>query len=52
MQDRKCVKKYPRELRQETITGDNGYPLYRRRKPDDGGHTVTLKLRKNNHNRD
>jgi hypothetical protein len=36
--DRKCTKKYPRELRQKT-TGDDGYPLYRRRKPGDGGHS-------------
>jgi hypothetical protein len=52
MQDRKCTKKYPRELGQETITGDDGYPLYRRRKPGDGGHTVILKLGNNNHNRE
>ncbi|GFW09997.1 ATP-dependent DNA helicase [Trichonephila clavipes] len=25
---------------QETQTGDDGYPLYRRRKPGDGGHVA------------
>ena len=37
-------KKYPRELIHETITGNDGYPQYRRRKPDDGGHTATIKI--------
>lgn len=31
MEDGKCTKNYPRQLLQETITGIDGYPLYRRR---------------------
>ncbi|GFW79935.1 helitron_like_N domain-containing protein [Trichonephila clavipes] len=38
--DGKCSKRFPRQMLQETQTGDDGYPLYRRRKPDDGGHVV------------
>jgi hypothetical protein len=52
MVDIKCTKKYPRELLQETLTGDDGYPQYRRRKPEDGGHTFNLKLRNNSQNRE
>jgi hypothetical protein len=52
MKDGKCTKKYPRDLRQETLTGHDGYPLYKRRKPGEGGYTVNLKLRINNQNRD
>ncbi|XP_063929850.1 uncharacterized protein LOC135142114 [Zophobas morio] len=44
MKDGKCTKKYPRQLLQETQTGGDGYPLYRRRKPDDGGYTTTIKI--------
>lgn len=46
MKDGKCTKKYPRKMIQETQTGGDGYPLYRRRKPDDGGHTATIKINK------
>ncbi|GFR09749.1 hypothetical protein TNCT_87241 [Trichonephila clavata] len=28
------------QMLQETQTGDDGYPLYRRRKPGDGGHVA------------
>ncbi|XP_075125698.1 uncharacterized protein LOC142198565 [Leptodactylus fuscus] len=45
MKDRKCTKKYPRPLLKDTQTNENGYPLYRRRAPDDGGHTTTLTIR-------
>jgi hypothetical protein len=51
MKDGKCTKKYPRELRQETLTGHDGYPLYRRRKPGDGGYAANLQLRINNQKR-
>ncbi|GFU25609.1 helitron_like_N domain-containing protein [Trichonephila clavipes] len=34
----KCSKRCPRQMFQETHTGDDGYPLYHRRKPGDGGH--------------
>jgi hypothetical protein len=42
MKDGKCVKKYPRDLRQETLTGHDGYPLCRRRKPGEGGYTFNF----------
>ncbi|XP_055307038.1 uncharacterized protein LOC129571291, partial [Sitodiplosis mosellana] len=45
MIDGKCSKRFPRELISETITGNDGYPLYRRRSPNDNGHTATLKIR-------
>jgi hypothetical protein len=44
MQDGKCSKKYPNFFLQDTQTGDDGYPLYRRRKPDDGGFTATKRV--------
>lgn len=45
MKDKRCTKKYPREFIQETQTGNDGYPLYRRRKPENGGHTFVIKLK-------
>lgn len=47
MVDGKCPKRYPRNLTNETITGNDGYPLYRRRSPDDGGKTITVKVNGN-----
>ncbi|RCN34924.1 hypothetical protein ANCCAN_19224 [Ancylostoma caninum] len=47
MKDRKCTKKYPREFIQETQTGNDGYPLYRRRTPQEGGFTAIVKVRMN-----
>lgn len=33
---------YPRPFTNETITKDDGYPLYRRRAPEDGGHVLKI----------
>lgn len=44
MVDGKCSKRYPRALTADTITGNDGYPLYRRRSPDDNGRTTTLRV--------
>lgn len=44
MHDGKCTKRYPRQLVSETITGDDGYPLYRRRATYDNGRTTTKTL--------
>lgn len=44
MIDGKCSKKYPRELTSDTITGNDGYPLYRRRSMGDGGNATHLKI--------
>ncbi|XP_060801784.1 uncharacterized protein LOC132902069 [Amyelois transitella] len=45
MKDGKCTKKFPRKLIKETVHNDNGYPMYRRRAPADGGRTANIKLR-------
>ena len=42
MKDGQCTKHYPREFLRETITSLNGYPLYRRRSPEDGGIETTI----------
>ena len=42
-----CSKKFPKQLLQETQTGEDGYPLYRRRKPGDGGFTATIRIKSN-----
>nr|XP_060632277.1 uncharacterized protein LOC132775579 [Anolis sagrei ordinatus] len=47
MKEGKCSKKYPRQLVTDTQTGHDGYPLYRRRAPSDGGFTAKLKIRGN-----
>ncbi|GFY59184.1 ATP-dependent DNA helicase [Trichonephila inaurata madagascariensis] len=36
----KCNKRFPRQMLKETQTEDDGYPLYRRQKPGDGGHVA------------
>lgn len=38
----KCSKRYPRQLVAETITGNDGYPLYRRRSIDDYGKSTIV----------
>ena len=52
MKDRKYTEKYPREMRQETQTGDDGYPLCRRRQPEHGGYTATIQIRVDNQYQD
>ena len=42
MKDGKCTKGYPKALINETQTDRDGYPLYRRRKPGDGGYTAKV----------
>ena len=46
MKDGKCTKRYPRQLLRDTETGDDEYPLYRRRSPEDGGIKAKLKIGK------
>jgi len=48
MSDGKCTRKYSRDLIKETQTGEDGYPLYRRRRPGDGGFTTYINM----HNRE
>ncbi|XP_055910566.1 uncharacterized protein LOC129944932 [Eupeodes corollae] len=45
MAEGKCTKRYPRALIAETISGNDGYPLYRRRSPKDDGETVMVKCK-------
>ena len=47
MKDGKCTKRYPRDLHSETITGNDGYPKYRRRSTEDGGKSIILKVQNN-----
>ena len=42
MKDNKCTKRYPKQFLKDTQTGEDGYPSYRRRKPDDGGFTTRI----------
>ncbi|CAK1599932.1 unnamed protein product [Parnassius mnemosyne] len=44
MQDGRCTKRYPKALVDETVTGHDGYPLYRRRSRDNGGFTVEKRV--------
>ncbi|KAF2903263.1 hypothetical protein ILUMI_02923 [Ignelater luminosus] len=47
MIDNKCSKRYPRALLADTITGNDGYPQYRRRSIEDNGRTITLQVKNN-----
>ncbi|KAI6655400.1 hypothetical protein LOD99_2235 [Oopsacas minuta] len=38
----RCTKDFPKRLVKETQSGDDGYPKYRRRAPEDGGFTATI----------
>ena len=52
MKDGKCTKRFPRQLLHDTQTGDDGYPLYRRRSPDDGGIKAKIKIKFGNTTRE
>jgi hypothetical protein len=45
MIDGKCSKRYPRDLIADTITGNDGYPMYRRRSVEDNGRSVVVKVK-------
>ncbi|GBN22032.1 hypothetical protein AVEN_87745-1 [Araneus ventricosus] len=40
-----CSKMCPLHFIKETQFATDGYPLYRRRKPEDGGQTATVKMK-------
>lgn len=44
MVEGKCSKRYPRQIVAEIITGNDGYPLYRRRSIDDNGNSTIVKV--------
>ncbi|XP_044584940.1 uncharacterized protein LOC123265309 [Cotesia glomerata] len=39
MSDGKCTKNFPKDFTNDTITNVDGYPIYRRRNPDNGGQS-------------
>ena len=39
----KCKKKFPKAFTPFTIMNSDGYPSYKRRSPQDGGHTFEIK---------
>ncbi|GFQ98566.1 ATP-dependent DNA helicase [Trichonephila clavata] len=45
MKNGRCTEIYPREFLKETQTGRDGYPLYRRRSPEDGGFSTVINIR-------
>ncbi|GBP05743.1 ATP-dependent DNA helicase PIF1 [Eumeta japonica] len=45
MRDSKCSKKFPKSFQTQTITSDDGYPKYRRRSPEQGGKSATVRNR-------
>lgn len=47
MDNGRCTKKFPKNFVTETITGIDGYPLYRRRSRENGGQLFMLNLRNN-----
>ena len=44
MQDNKCSNRFPHILTENTQTNHDGYPLYRRKKPEAGGGNATIKV--------
>ena len=42
MKDNRCSKRYPKSFLNETQIGEDGFPLYRKRSPENGGGTFPL----------
>ena len=40
----KCSKKFPKAFVRSTKQGQDGYPRYRRRSPEDGGHIAIIRM--------
>ena len=45
MVDRQCTKRFPKQFLECTEQGNDSYPKYRRRKPEDGGSTGKIMMR-------
>ena len=45
MTDGKWTKRHPKQLLHDTQTGEDGYLLYRRRNPEDGGFKAKIKVK-------
>ena len=41
-----CEKNYPKQLNRFSLHSDSNYPIYRRRSPEDGGHTAEVYVSK------
>ncbi|XP_055527993.1 uncharacterized protein LOC129720539 [Wyeomyia smithii] len=41
----KCSKGYPKQYLSETMSGNDGYPQYRRRKPEEGGFCTKMQMK-------
>ncbi|GFX32033.1 ATP-dependent DNA helicase [Trichonephila clavipes] len=39
MADGKCTKNFPKDMNNDTVTNVDGYPIYRRRNPENGGQS-------------
>jgi hypothetical protein len=48
LKDGKCTKRYPRKLLDDTQISEDGYPLYRRRAPENGGVKAKIKVKIDN----
>ena len=44
MVDRQCTKRFPKQFLECTEQGNDSYPKYRRRKPEDGGSTGKIMM--------
>ena len=44
MENGKCKKNFPKPHTNDTISDIDGYPMYRRRSTENGGHTFTMRL--------
>ena len=42
LQNGKCNKKFPKPFMESTMSDRDGYPLYKRRKPGDGGQEISI----------
>jgi hypothetical protein len=46
MKDGKCSKGFPKDFKEATEQGNDGYPKYRRKSPEDSGNTITIQHRR------
>ena len=43
---KECTKKFPKPFSRFSLHGESNYPIYRRRSPEDGGHTAEIYVNK------
>ena len=49
MRNSQCTKQFPKQARPVTEQGQDSYPLYRRRLPDDGGEIGHIHIQREGH---